>query len=143
MPVFRRQPALAPLTMGRIAAWLATRDYESVPMEDGYRVNWEDNSIAFYRDGPERYVLTVRGIYDRTFPPDRRTDLVLLIDDYHRWRPWPKAFAVPDDSGSFRVQATVSVFLEHGVSDAQLAEFLDLGLDTIVSFFVHLREQGM
>ncbi|MFP3380700.1 YbjN domain-containing protein, partial [Bacillus sp. SIMBA_069] len=78
------------------------------------------------------------GIHKRLFSPASKDEILLLINEWHRDRPWPKAFATVDDVGDLRIQASHSYDLEHGVTDEQLAQFLDCSLSTILQFFQYM-----
>lgn len=128
----------SPLTRARVQAYLASRGYAVGLDDDGDLTGtWDGNRFWFILTGAEDEVLQVRGRWHRTLPPSRRTATLLAVNDWNRERIWPKVY-LRDDDDRIALFTEVSVDLEHGVTDDQLAQLLACGLGTGVQFFAAL-----
>ncbi|WP_372594871.1 YbjN domain-containing protein [Actinotalea sp.] len=129
----------APLATARIEAYLRSCGYESVHDDDGDLTGvWNSHRFWFIVMGESEEILQVRGRWNRLVPVDERAQALLALNDWNRDRIWPKAYLRPEDGG-LAVYGEVSADLEHGVTDAQLAEIVDCGLGTCVQFFAGLE----
>lgn len=127
-----------PLDSARIEAYLVARGYHVVRDEDGDLTGtWDGDRFWFLLLGEDHEVLQVRGRWHRTLPVDRRSAALLAINDWNRERIWPKAYLREED-GRTALYAEVSVDLEHGVTDDQLAQLVACGLGTGVQLFAAL-----
>ena len=129
-----------PLTKERIAAFLTSQEWFFSEDADGDLGGaWDDNVFYFFVMGKSDEVLQVRGRWKHTLPAERRAEVLLFADDFHRARLWPKAYTVDEDD-QFAVYTEVSFDLEHGVADDQMGQFIASGLFTGLRFFEALAE---
>jgi hypothetical protein len=124
-----------PLTRERVEAYLVDRGYSVTFDEDGdITGTWDGHRFWFMLVGEEHEVLQVRGRWRRTLPYARRTAALLAVNDWNRERIWPKVYLRDEEDGT-ALYTEVSVDLEHGVTDDQLAQMIACGLGTGVQFF--------
>jgi hypothetical protein len=110
----------------------------------GYRVGrdddgdlagmWNGHRFWFIVLGERDEILQVRGRAARDVPAEQRSAALLAVNDWNRDRIWPKAYLQNEDEG-LGLYGEVSVDLEHGVTDAQLARLVDCGLATAIQMF--------
>lgn len=135
LPAERTRERPTPLTRERVAAYLRRRGYKFVVDEEGDLTGtWEDNRFWFLLLGDHEEILQVRGRWHRLVPTDQRRPLALALNDWNRERIWPKVYAREED-GELALYSEVSVDLEHGATDAQLAQAIACGLGTGVKMF--------
>jgi hypothetical protein len=128
----------SPLTRARVQAYLLGRGYTVGLDDDGDLTGtWDGNRFWFILTGADDEVLQVRGRWQRTLPSSRRTATLLAVNDWNRERIWPKVYLREDDD-RIALFTEVSVDLEHGVTDDQLAQLVACGLGTGVQFFAAL-----
>lgn len=145
MPVERpigpsRQERPRPLDSHRVEAFLAAQGYHVMRDEDDDLTGtWDGDRFWFLMLGEHQEVLQVRGRWHRTLPEHRRAAALLAVNDWNRERIWPKAY-VRSEEGETVVYGEVSVDLEHGVTDSQLAQLVGCGLGTGVQFFAALSD---
>ncbi len=129
----------SPLSVARIADYLRSCGYESVRDDDGDLTGvWNGHRFWFLVMGESEEILQVRGRWNRLVPVGDRGQALLTLNDWNRDRIWPKAYLRVEDGG-LAIYGEVSADLEHGVTDAQLAELVDCGLGTGVQFFGSLE----
>lgn len=129
-----------PLTKERIAAFLTRQEWYFSEDSDGDLGGaWDDNVFYFFVLGSNDEVLQVRGRWKHTLPLERQADFLLFADDFHRSRPWPKAYTA-EEGGELAIYTEVSFDLEYGVADDQLGQFIASGLFTGLRFFEALGE---
>jgi hypothetical protein len=127
-----------PLDSARVEAYLVSRGYHVVRDEDDDLTGtWDGDRFWFLLLGEDHEVLQVRGRWHRTLPVVRRSAALLAVNDWNRERIWPKAYLREED-GQTALYAEVSVDLEHGVTDDQLAQLIACGLGTGVQLFAAL-----
>jgi hypothetical protein len=128
----------APLSRTRVQAYLVSRGYAVGMDDDGDLTGtWDGNRFWFILTGEDDEVLQVRGRWHRTLPTARRTATLLAVNDWNRERIWPKVYLREEDD-RVALYTEVSVDLEHGVTDDQLAQLVACGLGTGVQFFAAL-----
>jgi len=124
-----------PLARGRIAAYLARRGYRYLVDDDGDLTGtWDGSRFWFLLLGDHNEIVQVRGRWHRTLPVAQRSALLLAANDWNRERIWPKVYLREED-GELALYSEVSVDLENGVTDTQLAQLLACGLGTGVQTF--------
>jgi len=124
-----------PLTRGRVAAYLARRGYRYLVDDDGDLTGtWDGSRFWFLLLGDHNEIVQVRGRWHRTLPVAQRSALLLAANDWNRERIWPKVYLREED-GELALYSEVSVDLENGVTDTQLAQLLACGLGTGVQTF--------
>ncbi|MDO8107393.1 YbjN domain-containing protein [Isoptericola sp. b441] len=124
-----------PVTRERIAAYLQAEGYHTRADEDGDVTGvWNGHRFWFILLGERDEVLQVRGRAEHVLPVERRSAALLAVNDWNRDRIWPKAYLREEDDG-LALYGEMSVDLEHGVTDAQLALLLDCGLATSIQLF--------
>lgn len=130
----------APLSPARVGQCLAAQDYR-VRDEDGTSTGvWGKDQYWFSCLGDRGDILQVRARWHRTLPADRRSGVLLVLNDWHRVRTWPKAYLRPV-ADRVAVYAEVSVDLAGGVTDAQLLGIVICGLSTAGALFASLEAQ--
>lgn len=128
-----------PLDAGRVESYLRRLGYHVRLDDDGDLTGtWDGDRFWFLLLGERSEVLQVRGRWHRTLPSSRRAAALLAVNDWNRERIWPKAYLREEEDGT-ALYTEVSVDLEHGVTDAQLAQLVSCGLGTGVQFFAALR----
>lgn len=132
-------PRPRPLEDARVEAYLLAQGYHVQRDEDGDLTGtWDGDRFWFLLLGEKQEVLQVRGRWHRTLPQERRASALLAVNDWNRERIWPKAYLRVEDD-ELALYAEVSVDLEHGVTDAQLAQLVACGLGTGVQLFAALE----
>lgn len=127
-----------PLDSARVEAYLLGQGYHVQRDEDDDLTGtWDGDRFWFLLLGENHEVLQVRGRWHRTLPEDRRAAALLAVNDWNRERIWPKAYLRSED-GELALYSEVSVDLEHGVTDDQLAQLVGCGLGTGVQLFAAL-----
>jgi Putative bacterial sensory transduction regulator len=128
----------APVTRDRIATYLLSRGYRFLLDDDGDLTGtWDGSRFWFLLLGERGEILQVRGRWHRTLPGNRRTAVLLAANDWNRERIWPKVY-VREEEGELALYSEVSVDLENGVTNAQLAQLIACGLGTGVQMFTVL-----
>lgn len=128
-----------PVDLARVEAWLRGQGYHVVQDADGDLTGtWDGDRFWFLLLGDEDQGLQVRGRWQRTLPPSRRSAALLAMNDWNRERIWPKVYLREED-GRLAVYTEVSVDLSAGATDDQLAQLLSCGLGTGAQFFAALR----
>ncbi|WP_024288748.1 YbjN domain-containing protein [Cellulomonas sp. KRMCY2] len=129
-----------PLDSGRVEAYLRGRGYRVQRDPDGDLTGtWDGDRFWFLLLGEQHEVLQVRGRWRRTLPQDRWGAALLTVNDWNRERLWPKAYLRAEE-GQTALYGEMSVDLEHGVTDDQLAQLVACGLGTGVQLFAALGD---
>ncbi|WP_199423773.1 YbjN domain-containing protein [Actinotalea solisilvae] len=129
-----------PLDSARVEAYLVGQGYHVQRDEDDDLTGtWDGDRFWFLLLGENHEVLQVRGRWHRTVPEERRAAALLAVNDWNRERIWPKAY-VRSEEGELALYGEVSVDLEHGVTDDQLAQLVACGLGTGVQLFAALGQ---
>ena len=81
-------------------------------------------TMAVRLEGTSADILSVSVECDRRFIPERRADLLELINTYHREYRWPKV-SLWDDDGALRIDCETQVDLSSGVHERLLHELID------------------
>lgn len=124
-----------PVDAARIEAYLQRQGYHVGHDEDGDLTGtWDGDRFWFLLLGDQDEIMQVRGRWHRTLDAQRRTAALLAVNDWNRERIWPKVYLREED-GATALYTEVSVDLEHGVTDDQLAQLVACGLGTGVQFF--------
>jgi len=127
------------LTRDRVARYLDGRGYRFVVDDDGDLTGtWDGSRFWFLLLGDHEEILQVRGRWNRTLPVEQRRSLALAVNDWNRERIWPKVY-VRDEEDGLALYSEVSVDLEHGATDSQLAQAVACGLGTGVQMFSALE----
>ncbi|WP_418277248.1 YbjN domain-containing protein [Isoptericola jiangsuensis] len=130
------------LTAQRVADDLARRGYRFRTDDDGdITGTWDGNRFWFLLLGEDAEILQVRGRWSGAVPEQARTAVLQACNDWNRERLWPKVYTRVED-GAMALYGEVSVDLEHGVTDDQIAETLSCGLVTTSQFFASLASLG-
>ncbi len=119
-----------PVTRARIEQYLAQHDYSFELDSDGDVTGlWDGNQLWFLLLGEDTEVLQVRGRWQKALAGEDRATALRAINDWNRDRIWPKVYLRQEEPG-LALYAEVSVDLEHGVTDAQLSQYLECGIAT-------------
>ncbi|WP_414696430.1 YbjN domain-containing protein [Pengzhenrongella sp.] len=129
---------VTPISRSRIADYLTRRGYRFVIDDDGDLTGtWDGNRFWFLLLGEQSEIVQVRGRWHRTLPVERRSAVLLAANDWNRERIWPKVY-VREEEGELALYSEVSVDLEHGATENQLAQLLGCGLGTGVQVLTAL-----
>ncbi len=128
----------------RIERYLDQHDYNYGLDDDGDLTgHWDGNQIWLILMGEDDEILQVRGRWHDTLNVSDRLNALRAINDWNRDRIWPKVYLREEKPG-LALYAEVSVDLEHGVTDAQLHQYLECAIATSVlalnaapTMFVH------
>nr|WP_265523390.1 YbjN domain-containing protein [Oerskovia sp. JB1-3-2] len=124
-----------PVSMPRIGDHLTRRGYHFRVDDDGdITGTWDGSRFWFLLLGEQREILQIRGRWSSTLPGTARLAALQAVNDWNRERIWPKVY-LREEGGRLAVYAEVSVDLEHGATDDQLAQILSCGLGTAVQLF--------
>ncbi|GII99434.1 putative sensory transduction regulator [Sediminihabitans luteus] len=135
----RPAPALdvpSPLTAARVGDDLTRRGYHYRSGDGELTGTWDGHRMWFLLLGERQEILCVRGRWSRTLPGEHRGLVLRAINDWNRDAVWPTAYVREDtDDGVLSLYAEISVDLEHGVTDAQLADVVTTGLSSAIGLF--------
>ena len=81
-------------------------------------------TMGVHLEGSSEDILSISVECDRRFIPERRADLLELINTYHREYRWPKV-SLWDDDGALRIDCETQVDLSSGVHERLLHELID------------------
>jgi len=124
-----------PLSMSRVGDHLTRRGYHFRVDDDGdITGTWDGHRFWFLLLGDRSEILQIRGRWSTTLPLEARLATLQAVNDWNRERIWPKVY-LREEGGRLGVYAEVSVDLEHGATDAQLAQTVSCGLGTAVQLF--------
>ncbi|WP_425483393.1 YbjN domain-containing protein [Isoptericola sediminis] len=127
-----------PVTARRIGADLARRGYRFRTDADGDLTGtWDGHRFWFLLLGEDGEILQVRGRWSGSVPESARPAVLQACNDWNRERIWPKVYTRAE-GGGLALYGEVSVDLEQGATDDQLAETLSCGLVTTSQFFAGL-----
>ncbi len=119
-----------PLTRARIEYYLAEHNYNFDLDSDGDVTGlWDGNQFWFLLLGEFSEILQVRSRWQEPLSPEHRLTALRAINDWNRDRIWPKVYLRQEEPG-LALYTEVSVDLEHGVTDAQLSQYLECGIVT-------------
>ncbi|WP_402467908.1 type III secretion system chaperone family protein [Isoptericola aurantiacus] len=134
-PAPTRPTLPGPVTTARVGHDLARRGYRFRTDDDGdITGTWDGNRFWFLLLGAESEILQVRGRWSGTVPESARPAVLQACNDWNRERIWPKVYTRAEGDG-LALYTEVSVDLEHGATDEQLAETVSCGLVTASQFF--------
>lgn len=134
-PEVPRAPRPTPVTTARVGHDLARRGYRFRTDDDGdITGTWDGNRFWFLLLGDDEEILQVRGRWAGAVPESARGAVLQACNDWNRERIWPKVYTRPEGD-VLALYAEVSVDLEHGATDDQLAETVTCGLVTASQFF--------
>lgn len=120
----------SPVSRERIEKYLKHNEYHFEVDNDGDLTGvWDGNQLWFLLLGTDAEVLQVRGRWHNALGIPNKLGALRAINDWNRDRIWPKVYLRDEDPGPV-LYAEVSVDLEHGVTDAQLAQYLSCGIAT-------------
>ena len=129
-----------PVDSARVEAFLVGQGYHVMRDEDDDLTGtWDGDRFWFLLLGDHQEVLQIRGRWHRGLPDHLRAVALLAVNDWNRERIWPKAYLRHEDDETV-VYGEVSVDLEHGVTDGQLAQMVGCGLGTGVQLFAALAD---
>lgn len=119
----------SPITRDRVRELLAPRG-EVVTDDDGDLTGlWRGCRFWFLLLGEREEILQVRGRWNMALPVESRLGTLRALNDWNRDRIWPKVY-LRDEEPGLVLYAEVSFDLEHGVTNAQLDQFLGCGIAT-------------
>lgn len=128
----------APLTLERIQAYTASREWTVTPGEKSVRGRWGNADVEVSLNVGKLTVFQFRGVWVDRVPLAREADVATFANDWHRDRIWPTLhWRVAEDH--LVVVGVVGWNLSAGVTDTQLAESFKVGIATITQSFHQLR----
>ncbi|WP_402467910.1 YbjN domain-containing protein [Isoptericola aurantiacus] len=128
-----------PVSRERVGAWLDAGGFTYFVDSDGDLGGiWHGRMFHFLVLGDDGQVLQVRGQWHREATIERLGEVLEICNEWNAERIWPKTYARVRDDGVVVVCAEVTVSVEHGAADDQLAQMLECGLSTGATFFEHL-----
>ena len=132
---------LPPVTMQRVEAWLGSQGlaFDREP-EEGVHVALGNAHLVLMLPS-EGAFLFVRGIWLGVFPPDQVDELNDLADLHYQQAYGPRMSLGFLGDGNVRVITQMLGPAGQGMSDAQLADFLDLAVRMNMSLFADLEER--
>ena len=120
-----------PLTVARIVEWFEENGFSYfIDNDGGLGGLWRGRLFYFFMFGERSEILQVRGQWNREVSIDRLEEVLEACNEWNADRIWPKAYVRVRDNGMVHIIAEVATDLEHGVTDAQLAQLLHCGLST-------------
>jgi len=121
----------APLSIARIVDWFEENGFSYFIDNDGDLGGmWRGRLFYFFMFGDRSEILQVRGQWNREVSIERLEEVLEACNEWNADRIWPKAYVRVRDNGMVHVISEVATDLEHGVTDAQLAQLLHCGLST-------------
>jgi len=121
----------SPLTVARIVEWFEANQFNYFLDNDGDLGGlWRGRLFYFFLFGDDSEILQVRGQWNREVAIERLEEVLEACNEWNADRIWPKAYVRVRDNGRVHVVSEVATDLEHGVTDAQLAQLLHCGLST-------------
>ena len=120
-----------PLSIARIVDWFEENGFSYFIDNDGDLGGlWRGRLFYFFMFGDRSEILQVRGQWNREVSIERLEEVLEACNEWNADRIWPKAYVRVRDNGMVHVISEVATDLEHGVTDAQLAQLLHCGLST-------------
>ncbi|MPV37060.1 type III secretion system chaperone family protein [Georgenia subflava] len=120
---------IGPLTRDRVAQALTQLGYPLFRDAAGdLGAMWAQAVFHVYLLGTDESVLQVRGTWHRRLAIERLGEVLEMIDRWNREFIGPKTYVRVLDDGFLSVVAETSTPLTSGVSDRQLARFLERGV---------------
>jgi hypothetical protein len=120
-----------PLSIARIVDWFEENGFSYFIDNDGDLGGlWRGRLFYFFMFGDRSEILQVRGQWNREVSIERLEEVLEACNEWNADRIWPKAYVRVRDNGMIHIISEVATDLEHGASDAQLAQLLHCGLST-------------
>ena len=120
-----------PLSVARIVDWFEENGFSYFVDNDGDLGGlWRGRLFYFFLFGERSEILQVRGQWNREVSIERLEEVLDACNEWNADRIWPKAYVRVRDNGMVHIISEVATDLEHGVTDAQLAQLLHCGLST-------------
>ncbi|WP_245858863.1 YbjN domain-containing protein [Luteimicrobium subarcticum] len=125
-----------PLDRARVVDWLGSEGYSYfVDSEGDLGGIWQGRLFYFLLFGENDEIVQVRGQWHRDLTIERLEEILEVCNEWNADRIWPKAYTRVRDNGMVQVYTEVTVDLEFGANDEQLADVLQCGLSTASLFF--------
>ncbi len=102
---------------------------------------WDHSVFYFLLRGENEQILHIASQMREHIPLEVLDEFLVFIEDWHRDTIWPKAYHSFDDNGTLRLNADLVVALEHGVTDAQLLNYVDCAIETCGQLYEATRER--
>jgi hypothetical protein len=133
--------APGPVDRARVVDWLLLNGFSYfVDSEGDVGGRWQGRLFYFQLFGEHEEIVQVRGQWNRDITIDRLEEVLELCNEWNAERIWPKAYTRVRDNGLVQVYTEVTVDLEFGANDDQLADVLQCGLSTASVFFDSLDD---
>ncbi|HWK90767.1 MAG TPA: YbjN domain-containing protein [Luteimicrobium sp.] len=130
-----------PVDRARVVDWLLAGGFSYfVDSEGDVGGLWQGRLFYFLLFGEHEEIVQVRGQWNREVTIERLEEILELCNEWNADRIWPKAYTRVRDNGLVQVYTEVTVDLEFGANDDQLADVLQCGLSTASVFFDSLDE---
>ncbi len=137
LPSFAEIPG--EVTVDRVGALLSSRGF--VPTQEGtFRGQTDTADVEVTMPPADGVVVLFRGTRrGEPFAPGRLRDLEAFVNDWHREHVWPTVVLATGERG-VAVHAHVGVDATAGLTQAQLVEYVRIGVGTIEQCFGRLSE---
>lgn len=101
---------------------------------------WDGHMVFFRLAGAQHEVLNIVAFRHGVLPREARSELLFLIEEWHRDHLWPKCYFREVEGDALQVMAELNIDFEPGVTDAQLVLQFRCAIGTILQFFAELDE---
>ena len=137
----REEVIFPAVTPERIISYLEKSGWNYFRDSDG-DVGIVFNSIVcyFFLQDTDQPIMQARARWHRSASIARIGNLLQVCNEWNLGRTWPKAYVRVSDSGEVIVFAESSFDVFDGSYDAQLSEWIDVGIRLALAFFSHLDE---
>lgn len=128
-----------PLSRDRLVALCQQRGWNYfIDNQGDLGGHWVDARYYFLVRGSQDEILVIHGIWNRMLPFESLATVRSAILFWHRDRLWPTLTHHIHDDGTIEVGSDVAIDLEHGATDAQLADHIDRAVSTSGQAFAAL-----
>lgn len=136
-------PIPSPVTLERLVAMLGEQDWEVDREATTMRRRWERAEVVISLPRSEGSVVLFAGTRrGPAIPLGRHGDLQTFVNDWHRERIWP-VVVLEAAATEVVVRSHVAVDATAGLTDAQLSEYVRIGIGTTHQCFSAMEEAGL
>lgn len=133
---------LRPISIERIGLLFDSQGWKwDLDDEGDIASGWDGHMFYFRLGGSKQEVLNVVAFRSRPLPEQVRSELLFVIEEWHRNHLWPTCYFRESEGDSLQVLTEHNVDFEHGVTDAQLVVQFQCAIGTSLQFFAELDER--
>lgn len=137
----REEVIFPAVTTERITARLAENGWNYFRDSDGdVGVIFNSTVCYFFLQETDQPIMQARARWHRSASIARIGELLKVCNEWNLGRTWPKAYVRVSDSGEVITFAESSFDVLDGCYDAQLSEWIDVGIRLALAFFSQLDE---